>query len=105
MSNKTERKSKRLAAQAAVVESPSVTESVAPAAPQTVEAAPKASIRQTIRQGILGGMNTKDLTAIVQAEFPGSAAARKPNKHIAHYRCLLKKEAKVAATAVQAVAE
>ena len=105
MSNKTERQNRRRAAAAVQESAPSVTESVAPAAPQTVEPAAKASIRQTIRKGILAGMSTKDLTAIVQAEFPGSAAARKPNKHIVHYRCLLKKEAKVAATAVQAVAE
>lgn len=71
--------------------------------PQTSETAPPKSIRQTIRQGILSGMSTKDLTVVVQAGFPGSAAARKPAKHIAHYRCLLKKEGKVVAGAGQAV--
>lgn len=68
---------------------------------QTAEPAPPKSIRQTIRQGILGNMSTKDLTVILQANFPGSQAAAKPAKHIAHYRCLLKKER--AGSAVQAV--
>lgn len=90
MSTKSKSKGKRLAAT-------SVTEVVKPTEPQTIEAAPAKSIRQTIRQGILSGMSTKDLTVVVQANFPGSAAARKPAKHIAHYRCLLKKEAAVQA--------
>ena len=81
----------------------SVTQVQPAATVQTTEKAPAKSIRQTIRQGILSGMSTKDLTVVVQAGFPGSAAARKPAKHIAHYRCLLKKEgALVAGQAVTA---
>jgi N-acetylneuraminic acid mutarotase len=92
MSTKSKSKGKRLAAA-------SVTEVVKSTEPQTIEQAPPKSIRQTIRQGILAGVSTKDLTVTVQANFPGSAAARKPAKHIAHYRCLMKKEAAVQATA------
>lgn len=61
-------------------------------APQTATPAAAKSIRQTIRQGILAGVSTPDLTAVLKANFPGSQAAAKPAKHIAHYRCLLKKE-------------
>lgn len=93
MSNKT--KTRRVKGQAtATVTPPAQTAQVAtPAAPK--------SIRQTIRRGILDGMSTKDLTVVLQANFPGTQAAAKPAKHIAHYRCLLKKEGK--AVAVQAV--
>lgn len=60
--------------------------------PQTASVAPAKSIRQTIRQGILSGMTTADLTVVLKANFPNTQAAAKPAKHIAHYRCLLKKE-------------
>lgn len=91
MSSKTKSKaSKRVADK-------SVTEVIKPNEAQTAEVAPPKSIRQTIRQGILAGQSTKDLTATVQARFPGSAAARKPAKHIAHYRCLMKKAGEVVA--------
>lgn len=90
MSTKSKGKTKRLAAA-------SVTAVVPAAQAQTAEVAVPKSIRQTIRQGILAGQSTKDLTATVQARFPGSAAARKPAKHIAHYRCLMKKAGEVVA--------
>jgi hypothetical protein len=92
MSTKSKGKTKRLAAA-------SVTAVVPATAPQTAEVAIPKSIRQTIRQGLLSGMSTKDLTAVVQERFPGSQAAAKPAKHIAHYRCLLKQEAGKVATA------
>lgn len=71
-----------------------VTAPVSPAnkTTQTAEAAPPKSIRQTIRQGILAGTSVADLTAVLKANFPSSQAAAKPAKHIAHYRCLMKKE-------------
>lgn len=71
---------------------------------QTAEVAPPKSIRQTLRQGILAGRSTQELTAVLQANFPNSMAAAKPAKHIAHYRSLLKREAKQAVKAVQAAA-
>lgn len=75
------------------------TEVVPAVQPQTTAEAPAKSIRQTIRRGILAGTSTADITAVLKANFPNSMAAQKPAKHIAHYRCLLKKEQATQATA------
>lgn len=91
MSNKTKRAKKEKVEQ--------VTAVVPATAPQTTEAAPAKSIRQTIRRGIFAGSSVADITAVLKANFPGSMAAQKPAKHIAHYRCLLKKEGQLQAAA------
>lgn len=51
----------------------------------------KRSIRQICLQGIAAGMSTKDIAAIIVAEYPDSAAAHKSAKHIAWYRAWVKK--------------
>jgi len=70
------------------------------AAPEFVPApdavpAKAASIRGTIRSGLLTGASTKELTASVQALFPTSKAATKSSTHIAYYRSQLRKEGKL----------
>lgn len=77
-------------------------EAVAAPLPETVE--PKAvvdattkrkpSIRQLVTDGIQAGKSTKDIEAELKAAFPDSQAAQKSAKHIAFYRCQLKRAKK-----------
>ncbi len=49
------------------------------------------SIRQTVI-GMLGaGNSTEEISAVLKEKFPGTQAAAKAGKHIAHYRSLMKK--------------
>lgn len=67
-----------------------------------VEATPRKTIKSVIVTALHAGLGTKEITALIQAEFPESAAARKAEKHIAWYRSKLRQEAKIAAAAVAA---
>lgn len=49
------------------------------------------SIRQIILTGIAQGKNTPSIAAVVKALHPGTMAAEKSSKHIAHYRAWAKK--------------
>lgn len=51
------------------------------------------SIRQLITGMIAQGKSTDEITEAVKADFPDSAAAAKPTKHIAFYRSRMKKAA------------
>lgn len=51
----------------------------------------KRSIRQICLTMIREGKTTAEITTVVQAEYPTSAAAAKPAKHIAWYRAWNKK--------------
>jgi hypothetical protein len=54
------------------------------------------SIRQIIRQGLLGGMTTTQIAAELKLHHPHSAAAAKASKHIAFYRCQMVKDGEIA---------
>lgn len=49
------------------------------------------SIRQIIRRGLLARKSTNEIAAEVKALHPTSMAAAKSVKHIAYYRCLMRK--------------
>ena len=72
-----------------------VTETVTPT--PEVTGTPHKSIRSLIMSEITKGTPTKEIAALVQAQFPGTAAATKSVKHIAWYRSRMKKDAKAAA--------
>jgi hypothetical protein len=55
---------------------------------------PKApSIRNTIITMLTENKSTKEITDVLQSQFPGTKAAEKPSKHIAFYRSRMKKDA------------
>ncbi len=49
------------------------------------------SIRQTVMSMITAGNSTEEISEVLKAQFPGTKAAEKAGKHIAHYRSLMKK--------------
>jgi hypothetical protein len=73
-----------------------------PAEQAKVEAAPRVTIKSVIVTGLRNGLGTKEITALLQDQFPASAAARKAVKHIAWYRSRLRQEAKAAVAAITA---
>ena len=87
------------AAVAADRETPAVTPT--PAAVASAATTPKDSIRRTIREGLLAGQSTADITATVKEKFPQSQAAAKPAKHIAFYRSHMKKAGELPVTAAE----
>lgn len=50
------------------------------------------SIRQIVLTALQQGKTTEEITAMIRAAHPESAAAAKPTKHIAWYRAYLKKQ-------------
>lgn len=57
------------------------------------------SIRQIVLGALVAGKSTVEITALIVAAHPDSAAAAKPTKHIAWYRAYLKKNPAPEATA------
>jgi len=53
------------------------------------------SIRQVLRNGLIAGQTTVQLTALLSEKFPGTQAALKPSVHIGFYRSKLRKEGKL----------
>ena len=49
------------------------------------------SIRQIILTGLVNGLSTAQIAEQLKAQHPTSAAATKSAKHIAYYRCQIKK--------------
>lgn len=83
---------KRTPPKAKPAPAPAATVAAAPAeAPAEKTPAPKQkSIRNTIMSMLQAGKSTKEISDVVQAEFPGTKAAEKPSKHISFYRSRMK---------------
>ena len=92
--SKAKRRAKNPTPAPAAVETPVETVVVETTVAPTPAVAPATSIRKTINTMLADGKSTKEITAVIQATFPGTAAAAKPAKHISHYRCLRKRELK-----------
>lgn len=99
MSARSKQVAPKGSAKAASTKGKRVTKVVAAEVPQIAVETPRASIRQTIRQAIVAGRSTPEISATLTELFPTTMAAQKAGKHIAYYRSQLKKEAKAAVAA------